>query len=207
MDSSNYKEQLNTTRGTPKKGDLFKLPNILCYIRILMIPLFVYLFWKKLFWQSALVAVLASVTDIADGYIARRFNMKTDWGMFIDPLADKLMQLAMLICSIFKAPLLSWLAILFLIKELITLIFGLYVYHRGRNLDGSIWCGKLCTVILDLSLFYVIASPHEYLKNEIIYGIIAVCSALLITAFIIYMKKYVILYQSTKENNNESEKE
>lgn len=196
--NNTYVENFNTSlRGTPKKQDLLKIPNILCYLRILMIPVFVYLFYKNMFWQSALVAVLASVTDIVDGYIARTFDMKTDWGMFLDPLADKLMQLAMLICSIFKAPIFLFLAILFFVKELITLVFGLYVYHRGRNLNGSIWCGKLCTVILDLSLFYVIATPEKYLYTGIIHGIICACTILLVMAFVIYMKQYIELYKET----------
>jgi len=196
--NNTYVENFNTSlRGTPKKQDLLKIPNILCYLRILMIPVFVYLFYKKMFWQSALVAVLASVTDIVDGYIARTFDMKTDWGMFLDPLADKLMQLAMLICSIFKAPIFLFLAILFFVKELITLVFGLYVYHKGRNLNGSIWCGKLCTVILDLSLFYVIAAPEKYLYTGIIHGIICACTILLVMAFVIYMKQYIELYKET----------
>ena len=185
-------------RGTPKKKDLFKLPNILCYIRILMIPLFVYLFYRKYFWQAALVAVLASVTDIADGYIARTFNMKTDWGMFLDPLADKLMQLAMLICSIFKAPLLLIIVVVFLVKEFTMLFYGIFVYKKGRNLNGSIWCGKLCTVILDLCLFFVIGAPEHLLTTSAIIGIICLCSTLLIMSFIIYMKKYVNLYHSIK---------
>ncbi len=190
--------QNNNLRGTLKKQDLFKLPNILCYIRILLIPLFVFLFCKQFFWQSALVAVLASVTDIVDGYIARTFNMKTDWGMFLDPLADKLMQLAMLICSIFKAPLLLLLVIIFLIKEFTILFFGIFVYRKGRNLDGSIWCGKLCTVFLDLSLFYIIGAPQKYIYNSVVYAIIGICSVFLLMAFIIYMKKYIALYKTTK---------
>lgn len=191
-------QQTKDLRGKPRRQDLFKLPNILCYIRILMIPLFVYLFIQKCFWQSALVAVLASVTDIVDGYIARTFNMKTDWGMFLDPLADKLMQLAMLICSIFKAPWLLILVVIFLIKEFTMLFFGIFVYKKGRNLNGSIWCGKLCTVVLDLSLFYIIGAPESYIYAGAIYTIIAVCSIFLLMSFIIYMHQYILLYRATK---------
>ncbi len=198
MDTTSNYQQINISRGTLKKKDLFKLPNILCYIRILMIPLFVILFYKELYWQSALVAVLASITDIVDGYIARTFNMKTDWGMFLDPLADKLMQLAMLICSIFKAPWLLILVVIFLIKEFTMLFYGIFVYRKGRNLDGSIWCGKLCTVILDLSLFFVIGAPESYLTTGAVTAIICICTVFLMMSFIIYMKEYVRLYQTTK---------
>ena len=202
MDSTSNIKQLNTTRGTFKKSDFFMLPNILCYIRIIMIPIFVILFYKKLFWQSALVAILASITDVVDGYIARTFDMKTDWGMFLDPLADKLMQLAMLICSIFKAPWILILVIIFLIKEFTMLFYGIFVYRKGRNLDGAIWCGKLCTVILDLSLFYVIAAPEKYLTPVTVTGIICLCTIFLLMSFGIYMQKYFMLYKETKSTTN-----
>ncbi len=202
MDSTSNIQKLNTTRGTFKRADFFKIPNILCYIRILMIPLFVYLFYRNCFWQSALVAALASITDIVDGYIARNFNMKTDWGMFLDPLADKLMQLAMLICSIFKAPWILILVVIFLIKEFTTLFYGIFVYRKGRNLDGSIWCGKLCTVILDLSLFFVIAAPEKYLTTTSIMGIICICTVFLLMSFGIYMQKYFQLYKEIKLAQN-----
>ena len=89
-------------KGQPRKEDLINIPNVLCYIRILLVPFFVYLFIKECYWQSALVVVIATATDVIDGWIARHFNMITDWGKFIDPLADKLMQAAMLIMAIFK---------------------------------------------------------------------------------------------------------
>ena len=187
-------------RGRPRKKDLFKLPNILCYIRILMVPVFIFLFYRGLYWQSALIAVLASVTDILDGYIARHFNMKTDWGMFIDPVADKLMQFSMLVCAIFKVPAILILVIIFVVKELITLVFGLYIYYKGRNLDGSKWCGKICTVILDLSLFFIIASPKKWLTDQIIYSLITVCTVFLVIAFVVYMHEYVLLFRATREN-------
>ena len=83
-------------RGRARKEDLFKIPNILCYIRILLVPFFVYLYLSEYYWQSAIVLIVASLTDIADGYIARHFNMITDLGKFIDPVADNLMQFYML---------------------------------------------------------------------------------------------------------------
>ena len=67
-------------RGKARKEDLFTIPNILSYIRILLVPLFVYIFLNKWYWQSALVVVVAAVTDVIDGYIARKFNLIPDWG-------------------------------------------------------------------------------------------------------------------------------
>ena len=84
--------------------DLFKLPNILCYIRIALVPLFLYLYFTAMepkdYYIATLVVLLSGITDFLDGQIARRCNMITDLGKIIDPVADKLMQFAMLIALI-----------------------------------------------------------------------------------------------------------
>ncbi len=185
-------------KGQPRKEDLINIPNVLCYIRILLVPFFVYLFIKELYWQSALVVIIATATDVLDGFIARRFKMITDWGKFIDPLADKLMQAAMLIMALFKSPWVWILAGLFLVKELIMLIVGLYLYHLGDNLNGAMWCGKLCTVVLDGSLLLIIGLPMDMLVNELIITLIAICSGLLILSFCVYMNEYKKMYKGMK---------
>ncbi len=185
-------------KGQPRKEDLINIPNVLCYIRILLVPVFVYLFIKQLYWQSALVVVLASATDVVDGWIARHFNMITDWGKFIDPLADKLMQLAMLIMSVMKNPLVAILIALFLVKEIVMLIVGIYIYRKGDNLNGAMWCGKLCTVVLDISLLTIIALPLKLLTDSLVVTLIIVCSAFLILSFVVYMNAYKKLYKEMK---------
>lgn len=185
-------------KGQPRKEDLFNIPNVLCYIRILLVPVFVYLFVKQLYWQSALTVMLASATDIVDGWIARHFNMITDWGKFIDPLADKLMQMAMLIMSVMKHPLVAILIALFVVKEIIMLIVGVYIYRKGDNLNGAMWCGKLCTVVLDLSLLAIIGLPLKMLTDTLVIILIIVCSVFLILSFVVYMNAYKKLYREMK---------
>lgn len=186
-------------KGRPRKQDLINIPNVLCYIRILLVPFFVYLFIKEYYWQSALVVVIAAATDVVDGWIARHFNMITDWGKFIDPLADKLMQFAMLIMAIFKNPLVWILIGLFVLKEVVMLIVGLYIYHKGDNLNGAMWCGKLCTIVLDGSLLTIIALPNDILVNELVVILIVICSGFLIMSFCVYMNAYKKLYREMKE--------
>ena len=185
-------------RGEPRKEDLINIPNVLCYIRILLVPVFIVLFLKELYWQSALVIVVASATDIVDGWIARHFNMITDWGKFIDPLADKLMQFAMLIMAIFKNPWVSILVGIFALKEAIMLGVGLYIYHKGNNLNGAMWCGKLSTVVLDASLFLIILLPNKYINDGFVFILIAISATFLILSFIIYMREYIRMYKEMK---------
>ena len=88
--------------------DLFKLPNILCYLRILMVPLFLHVYFTAEtphdYYLATLIVLASGITDFLDGQIARRCNMITDLGKVIDPVADKLMQLAMLVALMFRVP-------------------------------------------------------------------------------------------------------
>ena len=187
-------------RGEPRKEDLINIPNVLCYIRILLVPVFIVLFLKEMYWQSGLVIMAATATDVVDGWIARHFNMITDWGKFIDPLADKLMQFAMLIMAIFKNPWISILVAIFAIKEAVMLAVGLYIYHKGENLNGAMWCGKLSTVVLDACLFLIIVLPTKYIKNVNVFVLIILSAIFLILSFIIYMREYFKMYKEMKAN-------
>ena len=189
-------------RGKARKEDLFTIPNILSYIRILLVPLFVYIFLNKWYWQSALVVVVAAVTDVIDGYIARKFNLITDWGKFIDPVADKLMQFAMLVVTILKAPFVLILVIAFVLKESILLIVGLYIYHKGNNLNGAMWCGKLCTVVMDISMLILIACPESFITDALKDTIIVVVMAFMLLSFVVYLNAYKKLYASMKAEND-----
>lgn len=189
-------------RGKARKEDLFTTPNILSYIRILLVPLFVYIFLNKWYWQSALVVVVAAVTDVIDGYIARKFNLITDWGKFIDPVADKLMQFAMLVVTILKAPFVLILVIAFVLKESILLIVGLYIYHKGNNLNGAMWCGKLCTVVMDISMLILIACPESFITDALTDTIIVVVMAFMLLSFVVYLNAYKKLYASMKAEND-----
>lgn len=179
-------------RGTPKKADLFKIPNLLCYLRILMVPLFIYLFLSEYYWQSALVVILAAATDILDGYIARHYNMITDWGKFIDPVADKMMQLSMLILTIFKIKWVLILVVCFIVKELILLGVGIYIYHNDYNLNGSNWAGKLCTVVMDTVLLIFIA--FDGIPDSLAIVLVFIVIVFLVLSFIVYILQYKKLY-------------
>lgn len=185
-------------RGEPRKEDLINIPNVLCYIRILLVPLFIYLFIKEYYWQSALIVMIASATDVVDGWLARKLDMITDWGKFIDPLADKLMQFAMLICAIFKNPWVSILVGVFALKEAVMLIVGIYIYRKGDNLNGAMWCGKLCTITLNSSLLLIIALPTDILTNNLVFCLIGASTAMLVISFIIYMREYARMYKDMK---------
>ena len=133
------------------KEEFFTIPNLLSVFRILLIPVIVYLycFEKNDFW-TFVVVVFSALTDVVDGYIARRFNMITDFGRFIDPVADKATQIVVFVCLTTRFPLMWIPAIVLLIKEVGSLILRMIVYKETELVDGAKWHGKVSTSIVIL---------------------------------------------------------
>ena len=132
-----------------EKKDILTLPNMLSMFRIILIPIIVVLYVKQhRYGATTLVILLSGITDIADGYIARRFNMISDFGKVLDPIADKLTQAAILLCLVTRFPYMFYLFLLMAIKETIMFITGaMGVYYSGE-VHGADWHGKLNTVLI-----------------------------------------------------------
>ena len=188
-----------------RKKDIFTIPNILTYIRILLVPVFVVVYinsrtWTDHAWAIAIV-VLSALTDVIDGIIARKYNLVTDLGKIIDPIADKAMEFAMLICVIFKYRLVWILLVIFALKEIISVIFSTYLLKRGKHIDGANWAGKLCTVVLYGVMLAFIIFPELPKKTE---KILVIASAIfMFLAFAVYMSQYVKLLVELKKEQRE----
>lgn len=143
------------------KKEIFNIPNIMGYVRILLIPVFVVLYFNKLYSWAMVALAVNIMTDFFDGIVARKFNQITELGKFIDPLADKLTQAAVVVTLAFTYPLLWPVFVIEFIKENTMLFGGGYIYKkRGRKLDGAKWYGKVGTAITDFGLFFLLAFPR-----------------------------------------------
>lgn len=184
-----------------RREDFFSLPNILTYIRILLVPVFVLVFvnaqnWVDHIWAIAIILISAA-TDIIDGYIARKFNMITDWGKVIDPVADKAMQGAMMFCIVVKFPLVLILIVLYAIKEFASLALSAYLLKKGKHIDGARWYGKLCTVVLYAVMLSLITFP--FIPDQVAGILVGASAAFMILAFAMYMNEYFKLYAELKQ--------
>ena len=134
------------------KKEVFSIPNIMGYFRILLIPVFCVLYiqaesFSDYMWATAVV-LLSSLTDLFDGMVARRFNMITELGKVLDPVADKLTHAALAICLATRYPLMWILCALMLLKEGYMALMGMRFLKHGKMLDGAMWFGKICTATL-----------------------------------------------------------
>lgn len=166
------------------------LPNILTLFRLLLIPGFVSLFFSRLsnnLIYSILIFLTAGVTDILDGYIARKYNLTTKLGVVLDPLADKLMIITVLACLAIKKYIPLWILVVIFIKELFMILAGIRLYSKDTVIPSNNF-GKLTTILFYLAIFVLIFNIN--LGTLLIY--ISVISALI--AFI----NYLILYLRRK---------
>lgn len=174
------------------KKDLFTIPNMLSLFRLALIPVYVAIYLKaERFSDYALAAGILAVscfTDLIDGKIARRFNMISTIGKFLDPLADKATQFTLTVCLAIRYPVLWYLAALFVIKEGFQLIAGLVQFRKGKMLIGALITGKICTTILFVSLTLMILIPT---LEPVYVNIIAAVDALfMLTSFGHYVCVY-----------------
>lgn len=131
------------------KGNILTVPNLLSALRILLIPIFMWTYLRREDITATVVLLAASgLTDMLDGFVARRFHMVSEFGKALDPLADKLTQLAMLCCLVLRFPRLLWLIIVLCVKESFVAATQLLVLHRTDMVLGAEWHGKLTTLLL-----------------------------------------------------------
>ncbi len=140
--------------------NIFTIPNIISFIRLLIIPFFAICYFsdniENRYAVCIAIIVISGLSDIVDGFIARKFNMVSDLGKILDPIADKLTQVVILLCLCINHPsLLVMFGVLFL-KELLTLFAAIYVLSNGTKPISARWWGKLSTIVIFLTMFYTI---------------------------------------------------
>lgn len=175
--------------GRQIRAEAFSIPNILSYFRLLLIPLFIVLYVQEDFTEALITLAASGLSDILDGRIARRYDMVTDLGKVLDPVADKLTQCAMMLCVAMRYPAMWWLLGLHVVKELIMLVMGWYVLKRTDTVNSAIWAGKLCTGVIYAVMMLHVILPH--LPQPVSVGCTIVCAGLIVLSLIVYTARYV----------------
>ena len=169
------------------------LPNKLTIFRMILIPFFV-VFMKVPFggelhrYIALAVFVVASLTDTLDGHIARKYNLITDYGKFMDPLADKLLVCAAMICLIDTNQLPSWVVIVIISREFIISGFRLIAADNGIVIAASKW-GKLKTVSQMVMIIVLLIHFNGYAAWIIEQVLIYLALVLTVVSLIDYLYK------------------
>lgn len=168
-----------------QKKKIFTIPNAMSLFRLCLIPVIVWLYCvKHNYLVTTLVLLLSGITDIADGQIARRFNMVSDIGKILDPIADKLTQGVTLLClaSRFRK---MWIPfILLLIAAIFMGITGLLAIRKTQNVTSANWHGKVNTALLYIMMLtHLIWIDIPPVVSDVMIGI---CTVMLTISFILY---------------------
>ncbi|MBQ6551868.1 MAG: CDP-alcohol phosphatidyltransferase family protein [Lachnospiraceae bacterium] len=188
MDELMHREEtvVEDDRQPVDTDEFFTLPNILSIIRIFLIPVFMYYYIARGdYVLTAVLVIVSALTDLADGFIARRFHLVSAAGKVIDPIADKLTQLAVMLCLVTRYPHMIFPIIWIFLKELTTGIVSLIVLKKKGVIRGAAWHGKLNTVLLFLMMIMHLLWINIPAKVSDVS--IFTCLGVMILSFIFYM--------------------
>ena len=184
------------------RKQIFTIPNFLSFLRLCMIPLIIWLYCaQKNYVLTAVVLVLSGVTDTIDGFIARRFNMVTDLGKALDPIADKLTQASVMFCLLTRFQMMLVPLLLLIFKEVCNGIMSLFVIKKTGKVCGADWHGKVCTWLLYAMMFLHIVWFD--ISRQWSTALISICVIMMTVSFALYMvRNYKMLTNEVMNNDN-----
>ena len=174
------------------------LPNKLTVFRVILIPFFVLFLLLDITaydrWFALAIFIIASLTDFLDGHIARKYNLVTNFGKFMDPLADKLLVCSALICLIELDRIPSWIVIVIIAREFIISGFRLVASDNGVVIAASYW-GKFKTTFQIMMICLMIAglAPLYYVTQIVMW----IALALTVISLLDYLIKNKRVMQDT----------
>lgn len=172
-----------------KKEQILTIPNLLSIVRLMLIPVIVWLYTERQAYGAAVgVLVLSGITDVADGIIARKCGMVSDFGKILDPVADKLTQAAVLFCLVDRYPMMIALIILFAARELSMAIMGYVVMKRKDVVGSAKWYGKANTVFLYTVMMVLILFPQ--IPAGLADSLILLCGGFILVSLVLYARHY-----------------
>jgi len=186
---------------------VFTDPNILSMLRILLVPVIVWVYFDESIADHFLIALvlvfLSAITDVLDGIIARKFNLITDLGKVLDPIADKLTQFVVVFCLACDYPLMIVVATIIFAKEILMLIGAVIFVKQGNETPYARWWGKLTTVVLYATMLLFILSSFltVTLPDWVSVTAISLCIACLVFSFL----NYALVFVEAKKNKSKSQ--
>jgi len=170
------------------------LPNKLTVLRVILVPFFVLFLLADITsfdkWIALLIFVIASLTDLLDGKIARKYNMVTNFGKFMDPLADKLLVCSAMICFVAMEKMPTWMVLIIIAREFIISGFRLVASDNGVVIAASYW-GKFKTAFSMVMIIFVImdiANPVFYVITQILIWISLILTVVSLVDYILKNK-------------------
>ena len=181
------------------KENIWNVPNALTMLRMLLIPVYWYFMMKGSLYIALAVFIVASLTDLADGYIARKYSLITDFGKLMDPLADKLMVISVMLSLAIKG-IAPWAALAILLAKEGLMVLGGSILYKHNVVVYAIWIGKLSQAVVVASL--ISCFFHQWFLDTLGFPLhlwlIWLGVGLTLCALCIYARQAVRLYREAK---------
>src|SRR3989339_291809 len=132
------------------------IPNMLTIFRFLIVPIFGYYLYSEQYIISIFLFLFGGLTDVLDGYIARKYNMVTSWGKFADPIADKFLQITALVFLSINKLIPFSILIIVILKEVFMVLGSILLYKKDNYVVSANWYGKFATVIFYIAILCII---------------------------------------------------
>ena len=170
------------------RKQILTIPNLLSLARLLLIPVIVRLYNEGNGGGAFAVIVLSGLTDLVDGFVARRFNMTSEIGKILDPAADKLTQAALFVCLASSHSLLWVVFIIFALKEIAMMVIGAIDIKKTESVTGAKWHGKLNTAIVYVTLMLLMIMPD--MPSSIANAILIFDALVMVVSLLMYVSYY-----------------
>lgn len=177
----------NTKEGSTgsSQSKILTIPNLLSFFRLCLIPVFMWLYCvERNYLWTGIILIISGLTDTVDGIIARKFNMISDLGKVLDPIADKVTQAAMLFCLLTRFPLMIAPLALMVVKEFFMGVTGLLVIQKTGKVFGADWHGKVNTWLLyAMMIIHVFWYNIPDIMSKVLIGI---CVVMMLISLVLY---------------------
>lgn len=181
------------------------IPNILTVLRFFLIPFILHFLVNDEFILAIIFLTLSGITDILDGTIARKFNFITNFGKLIDPLADKITQLAILWMLVSKNIIPLWILVIVLLKEA-TMVAGASFLYGKELVVSSKWYGKASTVLFYLAIVLSMIFRDLQIQTSIDLIIYYIAVTMTIFSLVMYFREFYMQGYLKKESLKLNEK-
>lgn len=149
------------------------VPNGLSLLRILIVPFFAWFFMKDQLAVAVALLVLSGLTDMVDGFLARKLNQVTELGKMLDPFADKLTQGVVALCLAIKFPVIGPVLLVFILKELLMLCCAVFLLKKRKRPCAAKWYGKVATVLFYISVAVIVVMDGFFHVSGLVFDVVS----------------------------------
>ena len=185
-----------------KTSDLVTIPNIITYVRFVLIIPFVYFFLAEQYIYAAICIGLSGLSDCFDGMAARKLNQVTPLGKILDPIADKVTLFAVVICMVIYVPMVLPILVTLLVKDLLMLLGGADLIKKRLTPPSANWYGKVGTIIFYFSVCLIVFLKAFFAYENMVLDLIllSVTAASMLYALYRYGKIYFAMIKEYNES-------